>query len=144
MITHIMHVIVISKEKFLTFSNYFPPITSIITEDTIRITKEKIRIAIIVDITLDTDFSKEEILSSLSVSLIPVEIARNAIQRLHSINTGRNIIPPAIIPNAPVPALRSFMHPCTVLKASLSIPPTIGTHPFKVSFKAFEPILSAE
>ena len=54
------------------------------------------------------------------------------------------MMPPAIIPKAPIPTLSNFKHPCTVKNASLIAPPTIGMQLSIVNFKVFAPKLSAE
>ena len=54
------------------------------------------------------------------------------------------MIIPARSPKAPTPDLSNFMHPATVPKESLIIPPTIGTQPLIANFNAFEYRLSPE
>ena len=106
-------------------------------EETIRIIIEKESIANIVEIIFEMDLSKQEILLNSIISLNPFEIFVNDIHKKHSINAGKKITIPAIIPKAPTPDFKSFIHPSTVLRESLIIPPIIGTQLFKASFKAF-------
>ena len=77
-------------------------------------------------------------------SLKHLEIPVNDIHKKHSINAGKKITIPARIPKAPTPDLSSFIHPVTVLKESLIIPPTMGTHPLIANFNALEYKLSPE
>ena len=51
---------------------------------------------------------------------------------------GRNIIVPAIIPNAPTPDFNNLRHPLTLERASFKALPTIGT---KLSIKNLVPCI---
>ena len=100
--------------------------------------------AIITDITSEMDLSKQEILFSSKTVPIHLDKLRKNIHKIHSAITGKNITSEAIIPNAPIPDFNKFKHPLTVPNASLIIPPTMGTQPFKANLSALVPILSAD
>ena len=55
-------------------------------------------------------------------------------QTAHSIATGKNTNPTAIIKNAPTPDFKIFTQPCTVKNASPSALPTIGTKLLSTNF----------
>ena len=78
------------------------------------------------------------------MSLIPLLKLRIIIQTEHSATIGKKIAPRATIPKAPAPDFNNFKQPCTVPNASLSAPPTIGTHVSIVNFAASVFKLSAE
>lgn len=116
----------------------------IIPEDEIIIMAAQIKIAIRVLIISAVPLKSKDGFTNVNVSLKNSHTFRNNIHIMHSVMIGIKTNRPAIIPNAPTPDFKSFRHPPTVIKASLTALPTIGIHVSINILAPITPILSAE